>query len=109
MGDLSLPPREGHQYIRDLGFKARIQRGVDAKYLGHDERHVCYCSIGVFLQTTDIGQVLYSVDHPFSSNEKGLKFFEKVRSSGLLSEDVLENFAYRNAEELLGVKADKVM
>ncbi|KAJ5798927.1 metal-dependent hydrolase [Penicillium pulvis] len=65
--------------------------------------------LACLLQTTDISHVLYSVDYPFSSNEKGLEFFEKVRSSGLLSDDDLEKFAYRNAEGLLGVKADKVL
>lgn len=65
--------------------------------------------LACLLQTTDISHILYSVDYPFSSNEKGLEFFEKVRNSGLLSEDDLEKFAYRNAEELLGVKADRVL
>ena len=57
------------------------------------------------LQCTNIDHVLYSVDYPFSPNEKGLEFVEKVRSSGLLSEEDFEKFAYRNAEALLGVKA----
>lgn len=57
------------------------------------------------LQTTDIGHVLYSVDYPFSSNEKGLSFVEEVQKSGLLSEGDFEKFACRNAEDLLGVKA----
>lgn len=49
--------------------------------------------------------MLYSVDYPFSSNEKGFTFFEEVQRSGLLSEDNLEKFAFRNAEDLFGVKA----
>jgi predicted TIM-barrel fold metal-dependent hydrolase len=57
------------------------------------------------LQTTDISHVLYSVDYPFSSNEKGLAFMEEVQKSGVLSEEDFEKFAYRNAEELLGLKA----
>jgi predicted TIM-barrel fold metal-dependent hydrolase len=55
------------------------------------------------LQTTDISHVLYSVDYPFSSNEKGLAFVEDVQKSGLLSEDDFAKFAYRNARDLLGV------
>lgn len=58
------------------------------------------------LQTTDISHVLYSVDYPFSSNEKGLAFAEEVQKSGLMSEDDFEKFAYRNAGDLLGVKAN---
>ncbi|KAJ5998943.1 metal-dependent hydrolase [Penicillium sp. IBT 35674x] len=77
------------------GVEARIQRSVEGEYLDHDERH-----------TTDISHVLYSVDYPFSSNEKGLAFVEEVQKSGLMSEDDFEKFAYRNAEDLLGVKAN---
>jgi predicted TIM-barrel fold metal-dependent hydrolase len=61
--------------------------------------------LACLLQTTPISHVLYSVDYPFSSNEQGLAFFEKVQKSGLLSRDDLEKFAFRNAEVLLGVKA----
>ncbi|KAJ5987368.1 metal-dependent hydrolase [Penicillium sp. IBT 35674x] len=63
--------------------------------------------LACLLRTNDISRILYSVGYPFSSNEKGLAFFEEVRSSGLLSEDDLLKFPYRNAEELLGVKADR--
>jgi predicted TIM-barrel fold metal-dependent hydrolase len=61
--------------------------------------------LACLLQTTSIDRVLYSVDYPFSSNEKGLAFIEEIQKSGLLSEEDLEKFAYRNAEKLLGVKA----
>ncbi|KAJ5642873.1 metal-dependent hydrolase [Penicillium longicatenatum] len=61
------------------------------------------------LRTMDISHVLYSVDYPFSSNETGLAFFEEVQRSGLLSKDDLQKFAYRNAEDLLGVKAASVL
>jgi len=57
------------------------------------------------LKTTSIDHVMYSVDYPFSSNEKGLKFFEEIEKSGLISGKDLELFAFRNAENLLGVKA----
>ncbi|PYH40472.1 amidohydrolase family protein [Aspergillus saccharolyticus JOP 1030-1] len=56
------------------------------------------------LQTTSISHILYSVDYPFSSNEKGLAFVEEVRQSGLLSEADFEKFAYGNAQDLLGLK-----
>jgi predicted TIM-barrel fold metal-dependent hydrolase len=57
------------------------------------------------LQTTSIDKVLYSVDYPFSMNEKGLEFFERVKKSGLIAGEDLEKFAFKNAEALLGVKA----
>jgi predicted TIM-barrel fold metal-dependent hydrolase len=49
--------------------------------------------------------VLYSVDYPFSANEKGLKFVEEIEKSGLIVGEDLEKFSFRNAESLLGVKA----
>ena len=61
--------------------------------------------LACLLQTTSIDQVLYSVDYPFSSNESGLAFIQEVQNSGLMSKEDLEKFAFRNAENLLGVKA----
>ena len=61
--------------------------------------------LACLLQTTPIDHVLYSVDYPFSSNEKGLAFLNQIEESGLLAGEDLEKFAYRNAEQLLGVKA----
>jgi predicted TIM-barrel fold metal-dependent hydrolase len=61
--------------------------------------------LACLLQTTTIDHVLYSVDYPFSSNETGMEFFEKIKKSGLISGDDLEKFAYKNAEVLLKVKA----
>ena len=57
------------------------------------------------LNTTSIDHVLYSVDYPFSTNEKGFEFFQEIEKSGLISDKDLELFAYKNAENLLGVKA----
>jgi predicted TIM-barrel fold metal-dependent hydrolase len=61
--------------------------------------------LACLLQTASIDHVLYSVDYPFSANEKGLKFFEEIEKSGLIAGKDLEMFAYRNAENLLRVKA----
>ncbi|KAJ5723325.1 metal-dependent hydrolase [Penicillium malachiteum] len=60
--------------------------------------------LACLLQTTSIDHVLYSVDYPFSSNEKGLEFFKKIEKSGLIGGEDLEKFAYRNAERLLRVQ-----
>jgi predicted TIM-barrel fold metal-dependent hydrolase len=61
--------------------------------------------LACLLQTTTIEHVLYSVDYPFSSNEKGSQFIEEIRKSGLLEGNELEKFAFRNAENLLKLKA----
>ncbi|KAI4721646.1 hypothetical protein E4T48_02109 [Aureobasidium sp. EXF-10727] len=49
-------------------------------------------------------RILYSVDYPFSGNEKGLKFIEEIEASGMVSKDELDMICYKNAEKLLGVK-----
>ncbi|OBT59733.1 hypothetical protein VE04_00212 [Pseudogymnoascus sp. 24MN13] len=61
--------------------------------------------LACLLQTTSIDRVLYSVDYPFSSNEKGLDFFKEIEKSGLIAGEDLAKFAYRNAQNLLRVKA----
>lgn len=61
--------------------------------------------LACLLQTTTIDHVLYSVDYPFSSTEKGKDFIEEIQKSGLMSAEDLEKFAFRNAEVLLKVKA----
>jgi predicted TIM-barrel fold metal-dependent hydrolase len=61
--------------------------------------------LACLLQTTSIDRVLYSVDYPFSVNEKGLEFFKEIEKSGLIAGEDLDKFAFRNAEDLLGVKA----
>ncbi|ELR05314.1 hypothetical protein GMDG_07297 [Pseudogymnoascus destructans 20631-21] len=61
--------------------------------------------LACLLKTTSIDRVLYSVDYPFSSNEKGLEFFKEIEKSGLIAGEDLEKFAFRNAQDLLRVKA----
>lgn len=53
-------------------------------------------------------RILYSVDYPFAQNKWGLAFMEELKASGMVSQEMLENIAYKNAEKLLGVKAKKV-
>ncbi|PYH45459.1 amidohydrolase family protein [Aspergillus saccharolyticus JOP 1030-1] len=75
--------------------------------------NICITTSGMFsltllaclLKATSIEHVLYSVDYPFSANEKGLAFFREIQESGLIAGKDLELFAYRNAENLLGVRA----
>ncbi|KAA8646459.1 hypothetical protein EYZ11_000267 [Aspergillus tanneri] len=61
--------------------------------------------LACLLQTMPIDHVLYSVDYPFSPNERGAEFLEKIEKSGLIVGQDLELFAFKNAENLLGVKA----
>lgn len=49
-------------------------------------------------------KVLFSVDYPFSANEKGRKFVEEIEESGVLTKEELKAFGYGNAERLLKVK-----
>ena len=61
--------------------------------------------LACLLQTNLIDHVLYSVDYPFSTNDTGLAFIEEIQNSGLIAKEDLEKIAFRNAENLLGVKA----
>ncbi|RAO67186.1 uncharacterized protein BHQ10_003198 [Talaromyces amestolkiae] len=61
--------------------------------------------LACLLQTMPIERVLYSVDYPFSANEKGYAFLEEIKKSGLIKEgEEWEKFLYKNAQELLKVK-----
>ena len=61
--------------------------------------------LACLLQTMPIDHVLYSVDYPFSPNERGLTFLEEIQKSDLIKGEDFELFAFRNAENLLRVKA----
>ncbi len=56
------------------------------------------------LHNTQVERIMYSVDYPFESTERGLEWFRELEDSGLLTEEQLEMVAYRNAEKLLRVK-----
>jgi predicted TIM-barrel fold metal-dependent hydrolase len=58
------------------------------------------------LENTKIEKIMYSVDYPFESNEKGREWFEQLEASGMLTHEQLEMIAYRNAEQLLNVKLE---
>ncbi|KAK6000907.1 hypothetical protein QM012_002990 [Aureobasidium pullulans] len=61
--------------------------------------------LSCLLRTCAKDRILYSVDYPFSGNDKGLRFIEEVQKSGMVSDEELELICYKNAEKLLGVKA----
>jgi predicted TIM-barrel fold metal-dependent hydrolase len=56
------------------------------------------------LENTKVERIMYSVDYPFESNDKGRKWFEKLEASGMLTEEQLKKIAYQNAEQLLKVR-----
>ena len=57
------------------------------------------------LRACKIEHILYSVDYPFSSNEEGEDFMDELAKSGLCSKEEMDKITFKNAEELLGVKA----
>jgi predicted TIM-barrel fold metal-dependent hydrolase len=57
------------------------------------------------LEYSHKSHVMFSVDYPFSTTEMGLEFVELIEREGLLRGDELDGFCFRNAEELLQVKA----
>ncbi|KAL6404558.1 putative amidohydrolase 2 [Ilyonectria robusta] len=57
------------------------------------------------LRNTRVDHILYSVDYPFEKNEQGLRWIRELQESGLVTPDELDMIAYRNAEQLLRVKA----
>jgi len=49
-------------------------------------------------------RILYSVDYPFESNERGREFMEEIEMSGMVPGEQLAMMAYRNAEEPLKIR-----
>lgn len=49
-------------------------------------------------------RILFSVDYPFARNEWGAAFLTQLRESGMVSEEMINDIAYRNAEKLLKLK-----
>ncbi|KAF2234283.1 putative 2-amino-3-carboxymuconate-6-semialdehyde decarboxylase [Viridothelium virens] len=63
--------------------------------------------LACLLRVSPIEKIMYSVDYPFSTNEKGAAFVEEMDKSGLLTTKQMEMICYKNAENLLGVNAPK--
>jgi predicted TIM-barrel fold metal-dependent hydrolase len=60
------------------------------------------------LSNTKVERILYSIDYPFTTNEHGLEWITELEKSGLVTKDQLDLIAYKNAENLLGIKAPSV-
>lgn len=56
------------------------------------------------LRQMPVDRILYSVDWPYSNNTQGLEFMEKVRRSGLVTEEQFQGIAYKNAQSVLQVQ-----
>ena len=50
-----------------------------------------------------LDRILFSVDFPFDKNEEGLAFMKALKADGLVSDEVLEGIANKNAQSLLKV------
>lgn len=74
--------------------------------------NICVTTSGMFalapmatlLKQCKPDRILYSVDYPFTKNEWGLQFLKDLKDDGMVSEEVLEGIAYKNAEKLLKLK-----
>lgn len=60
--------------------------------------------MATILRNTKIERILYSVDYPFAKNENGLAFINELEKSQLVTREQLEQIAYKNAEQLLGLR-----
>jgi predicted TIM-barrel fold metal-dependent hydrolase len=58
------------------------------------------------LRAVKIDRILYSVDYPLENHSDGVKFIRDLQESGMVTKEELEMITYKNAEKLLGVKAN---
>ncbi|KAK6064120.1 amidohydrolase 2 [Seiridium cupressi] len=63
--------------------------------------------MATILRNTQTERILYSVDYPFAKNENGLAFMKELEESGFVTKEQLDQIAYKNAEQLLGLKVTK--
>lgn len=54
-------------------------------------------------------RILYSVDYPFTKNEWGLQFLKDLRDDGMITDEILQGIAYKNAAKLLGIKVENLL
>lgn len=52
-------------------------------------------------------RILYSIDYPFADSASGLQFLKDLRDDGMVSDEVLQGIAFKNAEKLLGISVQK--
>jgi predicted TIM-barrel fold metal-dependent hydrolase len=61
-------------------------------------------SFTMLLTVTKIGRVMFATDYPYDDIRYGPDFIAELAGSGLLTQEELECFAWKNAEDLLGIK-----
>jgi predicted TIM-barrel fold metal-dependent hydrolase len=85
------------------------ERARDLRTVWHDNiwittsGHFALPPFECLIKTIPKEKVLYSVDYPFSTTERGLQFVEEVERAGILTKEELDNFCYKNAEKLLKI------
>ena len=62
-------------------------------------------AFATLLKSTHISRIMFGADYPYDDVRLGREFVMVLVKSGLLSQDELEDFAWRNAERLLRVSA----
>ena len=82
---------------RNRGFKAVWDENIWITTSGMFSLSPMAC----VLRNTKLERVMFSVDWPMSSNEKGAKFMEELEVSGLVSRKEFEMIAWGNAANLL--------
>ncbi|KAH8885845.1 putative 2-amino-3-carboxymuconate-6-semialdehyde decarboxylase [Thozetella sp. PMI_491] len=60
-------------------------------------------SFAMLLKVTKVERVMFGTDYPYDDLREGQEFVKALAGSGLLTQDELEDFAWRNAEKLLDI------
>ncbi|KAK4505148.1 hypothetical protein PRZ48_003111 [Zasmidium cellare] len=57
--------------------------------------------LAIVLRNTSIDRIMFSIDYPFATLEKGVQWFKDLAASGMVDEDGLVKIAHLNAARLL--------
>jgi hypothetical protein len=79
---------------------------VEEQYPDHYKRREClrWHHLPVHCKRL-LDHIFYSVSYPFLTNEEGKLFIKELQGGKMMSGGDLELLAYRNEENLLGLKA----
>lgn len=59
----------------------------------------------MLLKVTKVERIMYGTDYPYDDMREAQEFVKALAESGLLTQEELEDYAWRNAERLLGIVA----
>ena len=79
------------------GFAQVMHNNIWITTSGTFDTNPLRCLLGVM----PLERVLYSVDYPFSDNQLGKEFLEKIRQEKVLNDEQLKAFVHENAAKLL--------